>query len=157
MVKDYQCWIRPVKTPDLPEVDFFESLLKEAGEALGLKVFYLEPSKSQTLRHFQIPSTPQAVLPTFDETNIHYAMHLRDKAVRAINKRKAEEDARVASAEAAAKRATKTKRRRTQGTQPQERLLQTIFRQQGWGALPPPPVLPPEELPRKERRVGGFH
>lgn len=146
MIKNYECWIRPVTTPDLPEVDFFEGLLKEAGESLGLEVFCLDPLKMKALRHFRIPATPRTVLPTFDDTNIESAMDLRDTAIRAIKKRKAEEEARVESAEAAAKRAAEAKRRRTKGTQPQEWIVQTIFRDQDWGGLPPPSVSPPEEL-----------
>ena len=99
MIFNYDCWIRPFKSPDLPELDFHDILLKEAGESLGLKVFSLDMLlETGKARPFSIPSTPQTILPDFNQRNVDAAIYYRDKAMPAVKKRKAEEDAQARSA-----------------------------------------------------------
>jgi len=97
------------KSPDLPELDFFDVLLKEAGGALGLKVFTLDLllTTGMEARRFAIPSTPQTILPNFNQANVETATHHRGIAMTAMKKRKAEEDARIRKEDARAKRPRK--------------------------------------------------
>ncbi|KAI1614197.1 hypothetical protein EDD36DRAFT_418043 [Exophiala viscosa] len=122
MIFNYDCWIRPFKSPDLPELDFHDILLKEAGESLGLKVFSLDVLlKTGKARRFSVPSTPQTILPSFNQTNVDAAIYYGDKAITAMKKRKAEEDAQARSAaDAQAKRLRKAVR-------PTEMKLQDIL------------------------------
>ncbi|KAK4937805.1 hypothetical protein LTR10_021608 [Elasticomyces elasticus] len=109
MVLNYNCWIRPSRSPDLPELDFYDSLLKEAGDFLGLEVFSLDLLlKKGNSRRFRTLVTPQTILPRFNQTNVDAAVYYRGKAMAAMKKRKAEEDAKARSTEdAQAKRARK--------------------------------------------------